>query len=124
MEKRHLKSQPMASPTCPQLLQNVVTGLVPQQSILSYRSLQCDPEDIPPVVTGNGLTEACHRVGINEAPARSDQSRDTGYCFENRHKGNAKSNPRRLRYVPQRSFPRKWKQQRLVPLPIGKRPPD
>ncbi|GBP28857.1 hypothetical protein EVAR_24533_1 [Eumeta japonica] len=36
----HLKIQPMPSPTCPQLLQNIVTALFPQRRILRYPSVQ------------------------------------------------------------------------------------
>ncbi|GBP58736.1 Putative 115 kDa protein in type-1 retrotransposable element R1DM [Eumeta japonica] len=73
----HLKSQPMLPPTCPQLLQKIVTALFPQQRKFNYLKTQDKLEDIPSV-TQEELKEACNR----------------------------------------------WKQQRLVLLPKGKKPPE
>ncbi|XP_036231721.2 putative 115 kDa protein in type-1 retrotransposable element R1DM [Bactrocera oleae] len=63
----HLKSQPMPSPTCPQLLLKIVAALFPRQRDFMYSSLQLNSEDIPPV-TKEELMEASNRVGNNKTP--------------------------------------------------------
>ncbi|CAB3251330.1 unnamed protein product [Arctia plantaginis] len=45
----HLKNKPMPSPTCPQLLQTIVTALFPQQREFNYPPVQCEVEEIPPI---------------------------------------------------------------------------
>ncbi|GBP70071.1 Retrovirus-related Pol polyprotein from type-1 retrotransposable element R1 [Eumeta japonica] len=63
----HLKKQQMPSPTCPQLLQKIVTALFPQQRSFDYQLEPGELDDIPPV-TEEELLEACNRVGNNKAP--------------------------------------------------------
>ncbi|XP_026467863.1 uncharacterized protein LOC113371452 [Ctenocephalides felis] len=79
-----LKSQPIPSPTCPRLLNKIVTTLFPRQPNLNYQVTHVEQNNIP-LITLQELMEACHRVGV---------------------------------------FRRKWKQQRLVLIPKGKKPPD
>lgn len=62
----HLKSQQMPPPTCPQLLQKIVTALFPRQPVFTYKSEQLSPEDIP-TITQDELMKACNRIG-NKAP--------------------------------------------------------
>ncbi|GBP06906.1 hypothetical protein EVAR_72340_1 [Eumeta japonica] len=57
----HLKKQQMPSPTCPQLLQKIVTALFPQQRSFDYQLEPGELDDIPPV-TEEELLEACNRV--------------------------------------------------------------
>ncbi|GBP94342.1 hypothetical protein EVAR_65488_1 [Eumeta japonica] len=63
----HLKKQQMPSPTCPQLLQKIVTALFPQQRSFDYQLEPGELDDIPPV-TEEELLEACNRAGNNKAP--------------------------------------------------------
>ncbi|XP_015123485.1 uncharacterized protein LOC107045666 [Diachasma alloeum] len=62
-----LRSQPMPSSTCPQLLEKIVSVLFPQQRELNRLSRQCEVEAIPPI-TEDELMEACGRVGNTKAP--------------------------------------------------------
>ncbi|GBP06853.1 Retrovirus-related Pol polyprotein from type-1 retrotransposable element R1 [Eumeta japonica] len=115
-----LKIQPMPSPTCPQLLQNIVTALFPQQRILRYPSVQCDPNDIPPV-TESELMEACNRLGNNKALGLDGIPNIA-------LKTAIKTSPKLFldtysTCLKEGTFPRKWKQQRLVLIPKGKKPP-
>ncbi|CAD6211028.1 GSCOCG00010947001-RA-CDS [Cotesia congregata] len=63
----HLKKQQMPSPTCPQLLQKIVTALFPQQRNFDNQLAPGELDDIPPV-TEEELLEACNRVGNNKVP--------------------------------------------------------
>ncbi|GBP19734.1 Retrovirus-related Pol polyprotein from type-1 retrotransposable element R1 [Eumeta japonica] len=117
----HLKIQAMPSPTCPQLLQNIVTALFPRQHILRYPPVQCDTNDIPPV-TESELMEACNRVGNNKAPGLDGIPNIA-------LKTAIKTLPKLFldtysTCLNEGTFPRKWKQQRLVLLPKGKKPPE
>ncbi|XP_015120943.1 uncharacterized protein LOC107043811 [Diachasma alloeum] len=64
---KRFRSQPMLSPTCPELLEKIVTVLFPQQPELDFFTEKCDAEAIPPV-TLEQLLEACGRFGNAKAP--------------------------------------------------------
>lgn len=117
----HLKKQQMPSPTCPQLLQKIVTALFPQQHSLDYQLTPGELDDTPPV-TEEELLEACNRVGNNKAPgldgipniALKTIIKAVPTLFLDAYNACLKEG----------TFPRKWKQQRLVLLPKGKKPPE
>ncbi|CAD6235046.1 GSCOCG00012408001-RA-CDS [Cotesia congregata] len=117
----HLKKQQMPSPTCPQLLQKIVTALFPQQRNFDYQLAPGELDDIPPV-TEEELLEACNRVGNNKAPgldgipnlALKTIIKAALTLFLDAYNACLKEG----------TFPRKWKQQRLVLLPKGKKPPE
>lgn len=117
----HLKSRPMPSPTCPQLLQRIVTALFPRQREFNYPTAQDELEDIPPVMEKE-LIEACNRVGSNKAPgldgipniALKTAIKAAPTLFLETYDTCLKDG----------NFPSRWKQQRLVLLPKGKKPPD
>ncbi|GBP19294.1 Putative 115 kDa protein in type-1 retrotransposable element R1DM [Eumeta japonica] len=117
----HLKKQQMPSPTCPQLLQKIVTALFPQQRSFDYQLEPGELDDIPPV-TEEELLEACNRVGNNKAPgldgipniALKTIIKAAPSLFLEAYNSCLKEG----------TFPRKWKQQRLVLLPKGKKPPE
>ncbi|GBP37706.1 Putative 115 kDa protein in type-1 retrotransposable element R1DM [Eumeta japonica] len=116
----HLKYQPMPSPTCLQLLLKIVTALFPRQQEFIYTSQQLNPEDIP-LVTKEELMEACNRVGNNKAPGLNVVPNIV-------LKTSIKVAPELFLDVyntclKEGTFPRKWKQQRLVLLPKGKKSP-
>ncbi|GBP30294.1 hypothetical protein EVAR_27907_1 [Eumeta japonica] len=86
----------------------IVTALFPQQRILSYLFVQCDPQDIPPV-TENELAEVCNRVGNKKAP-RLDGISNIAL------KTAIKAAPTLFLSIydiclKEETFPRKWKQQ-------------
>ncbi|GBP95658.1 Putative 115 kDa protein in type-1 retrotransposable element R1DM [Eumeta japonica] len=117
----HLKYQPIPSPTCPQLLLKTVTALFLRQRKFIYTSQQLNPEDIP-LVTKEELMEACNRVGNNKAPGLDGVPNIA-------LKKSIKAAPELFLDVyntclKEGTFPRKWKQQRLVLLPKGKKPPE
>ncbi|GBP21618.1 Probable RNA-directed DNA polymerase from transposon X-element [Eumeta japonica] len=117
----HLKSQPMLPPTCPQLLQRIVTALFPQPRKFNYLKTQDKPEDIPSV-TQEELMEACNRVGNNKAPGLDGIPNIALKTF-------IKAAPTFFLDVfniclREGTFPWKWKQQRLVLLPKEKKPPE
>ncbi|GBP20510.1 Retrovirus-related Pol polyprotein from type-1 retrotransposable element R1 [Eumeta japonica] len=91
----HLKYQPMPSPTCPRLLLKIVTALFPRQREFIYTSQQLNPEDIP-LVSKEELMEASLELFLDVYNT----------CLK------------------EGTFPREWKQQRLVLLPKGKKPPE
>ncbi|GBP88266.1 Putative 115 kDa protein in type-1 retrotransposable element R1DM [Eumeta japonica] len=117
----HLKKQQTPSPTCPQLLQKIVTALFPQQRSFDYQLEPGELDDIPPV-TEEELLEACNRVGNNKAPgldgipniALKTIIKAAPSLFLEAYNSCLKEG----------TFPRKWKQQRLVLLPKGKKPPE
>lgn len=117
----HLKYQPMPSPTCPQLLQKIVTALFPRQRVFNYLLTEDELNDIPRV-TKEELMEACNRVGNNKAPGL-DGIPNIGL------KTSIQAAPALFLDVyniclKEEIFPRKWKQQRLVLLPKEKKPPE
>lgn len=116
-----LKNQSMPSPTCALLLRKIVTTLFPLQGDFVYPSVRCELEDVPPI-TEEELMEACKRVGNNKAPGLD---RIPNIAL----KTAIKAKPAWFLAVyntciKEGIFPRKWKQQRLVLLPKGKKPPD
>ncbi|XP_026479806.1 uncharacterized protein LOC113386230 [Ctenocephalides felis] len=64
-----LKSQPIPSPTCPRLLNKIVTTLFPRQPNLNYQVTHVEQNNIP-LITLQELMEACHRVGELKASRR------------------------------------------------------
>ncbi|GBP65564.1 Probable RNA-directed DNA polymerase from transposon X-element [Eumeta japonica] len=98
-----------------------VTALFPRQREFIYISQQLNPENIP-LVTKEELMEACNRVGNNKAPgldrvpniALKTSIKAAPELFLDVHNTCLKEG----------TFPRKWKQQRLVLLPKGKKPPE
>ncbi|XP_015121780.1 uncharacterized protein LOC107044425 [Diachasma alloeum] len=66
-----LKSQPMPSPTCPEVMEKIVTVLFPQQSLLQ-RGVEREEEELVPLITEAELLEACSRVGNTKAPGVDD----------------------------------------------------
>ncbi|CAD6216895.1 GSCOCG00012895001-RA-CDS, partial [Cotesia congregata] len=115
----HLKYQPMPSPTCPRLLERIVTVLFPQQPVFTGQLRQLNPEDIPSV-TEEELMEACNRVGNNKAPGLDGIPNIA-------LKTAIKAAPTLFlevynKCLKEGTFPRKWKQQRLVLLLKGKKP--
>ena len=117
----HLKKQPMPSPTCPQHLEKIVTALFPRQREFNYLVAQNDLGDIPSV-TEEELMEACNRVGNNKAPgldgipniALKKAIKAAPTLFLDAYDTCLKEG----------IFPRRWKLQRLVLLPKGKKPPE
>lgn len=117
----HLKSQPMPSPTCPQLLKKIVTALFPQKHEFKYLTAQGELGDIPRV-TEKELMEACNRVGNDKAPGLDGIPNIA-------LKTAIKAAPALFLGVydtclKEGTFPRKWKRQRLVLLPKGRKPPE
>ncbi|GBP54611.1 Retrovirus-related Pol polyprotein from type-1 retrotransposable element R1 [Eumeta japonica] len=113
----HLKYLPMPSSTCPQLLLKIVTALFPRQREFIYTTQQLNPEDIP-LVTKEEVMEVCNSVGNNKAPGLDGVPNIA-------LKTSIKAAPELFFDVyntclKEETFPRKWKQQRLVLLPKGK----
>ena len=65
---KKLKSQPMSSPTCPKLLEKIVTMLFLQQSRYVHHIEQTDEAEIP-AITIKELRTECSTVGKAEASA-------------------------------------------------------
>ncbi|XP_046681483.1 uncharacterized protein LOC124368252 [Homalodisca vitripennis] len=86
-----------------------------------YPAVQCETKDIPPV-TENELMAACDRIGNNKAPGLDGIPNIT---LKKTIKALLKLFLETYDSCPREgTFPRKWKQQRLVLLPKGKKPPD
>ncbi|GBP78994.1 Putative 115 kDa protein in type-1 retrotransposable element R1DM [Eumeta japonica] len=99
----------------------IVTALFPRQLEFIYTSQQLNPEDIP-LVTKEELMEASNRVGNNKAPGLDGVPNIT-------LKTSIKAAPELFLDVyntclKDGTFPRKWKQQRLVLPPKGKKQPE
>lgn len=116
-----LKSQPMPPPTCPEQLQKFVAVLFPQQPACKHR-IEKDEEEVIPPVTVEELMKACAKVGNTKAPgldgipnvALKAAINAAPEIFLDMY------NACRQEGI----FPEKWKQQRLVLLHKGKKPPD
>ncbi|XP_028899929.1 uncharacterized protein LOC114804696 [Zeugodacus cucurbitae] len=99
----------------------IVTALFPQQHSFDYQLTPCELDDVPPV-TEEELLDACNRVGNNKAPgldgipniALKIIIKAAPTLFLNAYNACPKEG----------IFLRKWKQQRLVLLPKGKKPPE
>ncbi|CAH2094186.1 unnamed protein product [Euphydryas editha] len=116
-----LKSQTIPSPTCPHLLERIVTILFPQQPDFILLPKQYERDNIPPVTKAQ-LIEACKRVGNRKAPGLDGIPNIA-------LKAAIKVRPELFLDVyneclKEGTFPLKWKQQKLVLLPKGKKPPD
>ncbi|GBP22397.1 Putative 115 kDa protein in type-1 retrotransposable element R1DM [Eumeta japonica] len=117
----HLKSQPMPSPMSPKLLHKIVTALFPQQRKFDYPTAQDESEDIP-TVSEKELMDACNRIGNNKAPgldgipniALKTAIKAAPALFTETYDTCLKEG----------YFPSRWKQQRLVLLLKGKKPPE
>ncbi|CAH2084175.1 unnamed protein product [Euphydryas editha] len=116
-----LKSQTIPLPTCPHLLERIVTILFPQQPDFILLPKQYERDNIPPVTEAQ-LIEACKRVGNRKAPGLDGIPNIA-------LKAAIKVRPELFLDVyneclKEGTFPLKWKQQKLVLLPKGKKPPD
>lgn len=117
---KRVKPQPLASPTCPVLLEKIVTNLFPRQPELQIGDFGTD-EPIPPI-TLEELKTACSRLRNKKAPGPDGipniaLKRAINIAPEMfLHMYN--------RCVQEGHFPTKWKLQRLVLLLKGKKPPD
>ena len=116
---KRLKCLPMPSPTCPELLAKIVEVLFPQQREVSYL---IEDVEVSPPITQEELVEACGRVGNTKAPGLDGVPNVA-------LKAAIRAMPELFLDVynaclQEGVFPRKWKQQRLVLLPKGKKPPD
>ncbi|CAH2092422.1 unnamed protein product [Euphydryas editha] len=117
----HLKNQPMLLLTCPILLNKIVTALFPSQLEMRHPTEQYEEEEIP-LITEEELLEACDRVGNAKAPgldgipniALKAAIRAVPSLFLDVYN----------KCLIEGLFPLKWKQQRLVLLPKGKKPPE
>ena len=118
---KRLKSQAMPLPTCPVFPKRIVETLFPQQPICEIQLERRDDEAIPPV-TIEELRKACAKVenhkcpGLNGTPnialkAATEEKRDTFLSLY-------------TRCLQEGVLPDKWRQQRLVLLPKGKKPLD
>lgn len=118
---KRLKGQTTPSPCCPVFLGKVVQALFPQRPSCQFLIEQSAEQVIPPV-TREELTNACAKVGNSKAPgpdgipnvALKEAIEAAPEMFLSMYN----------RCLQEETFPDKWKQQRLVLLPKGKKPPD
>lgn len=118
---KKLKNQAMPSPTCPKMLEKIVSVLFPQRPSFDDQIEQNDETDIP-AVTLQELKAACSKVGISKAPgldgipniALKEAIEEAPEMFLSMYN----------RCLQEGTFPAKWKRQRLVLLPKGKKPSD
>ena len=117
---KRVKLQPLSSPTCPALLEKIVTNLFPQQPELQIGDLNTE-EPIPPI-TLEELKITCSRLGNKKAPgpdgipniALKKAISIAPDMFLHMYNS----------CLQEGYFPDKWKLQRLVLLLKGKKPPD
>lgn len=117
---KKVKPQPLSQPTCPVLLEKIVTNLFPQQPELQIGDLESS-EPIPPI-TLEELNAASARLGNKKAPG-PDGIPNVALKMA------IKMVPETFLHMYNRClqegyFPDKWKLQRLVLLLKGKKPPD
>ena len=117
---KKVKTQSVSSPTCPVLLEKIVTHLFPQQPELEIGDLSSE-EPVPPI-TLEELKAASARLGNKKAPG-PDGIPNVAL------KSAIKLAPDMFLHMYNRClqegyFPEKWKLQRLVLLLKGKKPPD
>ncbi|XP_020296455.1 uncharacterized protein LOC109861289 [Pseudomyrmex gracilis] len=62
----HLRYQSMPTPTCPRLLEAIVSALFPEQTKLQHLTDLQEIEEIP-LITEKQLMEACNRIGNTKA---------------------------------------------------------
>ena len=117
---KRVKPQPLSSPTCPALLEKIVTNFFPQQPELQIGDLNME-EPIPPI-TLEELKITCSRLGNKKAPGPDGIPNialkkaiiiapDMFLHIYNR-------------CLQEGYFPAKWKTQRLVLLLKENKPPD
>lgn len=114
------RSSHTTPPTCPDILDNIVKHLFPQQPENMLEITDSEKIDVPPV-TRDDVLKACSRVGNNKAPG-PDNIPNIAL------KAAVRSNPDRFSEVftacmKEGIFPTKWKEQRLVLLPKSDKPP-
>ena len=118
---KRLKSQAMPSLTCRALLKRIVETLFPQKPTCELPLKGRDDVIIPPV-TIEELRKACAKLGKLKCPgldgilnialkAAIEVKPNTFLCMY-------------TRYLREGVFPDKWRQQRLVLLPKGRKPPE
>jgi hypothetical protein len=117
-----LKRTNAHSPTCPIVMQRIVSTLFPEQldSVLNIDE-SVGVEVVPPV-TQEELTNACRKVGNNKAPG-PDNIPNIAL------KTAIRAKPTEFldllnSCLNEGIFPDRWKKQRLVLLPKGKNPPE
>ena len=66
-----MKPQSLPSPTCPVLLEKIVTSLYPQQPDLQIGDL--NSVELVPLITLEKLKSVCSRMGIKKAPGPDGQ---------------------------------------------------
>ncbi|GBP52557.1 hypothetical protein EVAR_39080_1 [Eumeta japonica] len=94
-------------------LAKIVSVLFPQQREFNYPSVQCELEDILPI-TGDELIEVCNRVGNKKALRLDGMS---NIALKTTIKAASALFLEIYKTCPiEDTFPRKWKQQRLVLL--------
>ena len=108
---KRVKPQPLSSPTCPTLLEKIVTNLFPQQPELQIGDLNTE-EPIPPI-TLEELKITCSRLGNKKAPGLDGIP---NIALKRLHMYN--------RCLQEDYFPTKWKTQRLALLLKGNKPSD
>lgn len=117
----HLRYQPMPTPTCPRTLEAIVSALFPERTEQDHLTEMHEIEEIPPI-TEKQLMAACNRIGNTKAPgmdgipnvALKEAIKAAPSLFLEVYDACFKEG----------IFPKKWKRQRLVLLPKGKKPPD
>jgi len=115
-----LKLNSVSPPTCPVLLDKIVTALFPPQRYNGVPT--CDPVGVVPPISLEELQKAAKKVGDSKAPG-PDGIPNMAL------KTAIKLRPDLFLEVynaclKEGVFPGRWKQQRLVLLPKGKKPPD
>lgn len=116
-----IKSLPMNTPTCPDIMMGIVQHLFPERPALEERHSQRIIDDIPPI-TQDELMRACSRLGNSKSPgpdgipniALKTAILRRPEMFLDMYNACMGSGV----------FPDRWKRQRLVLLPKGKKPPD
>jgi len=108
-------------PTCPVILFDIVSHLFPKQPDCVLEISENEEENVPPV-TEEEVLKACSRVGNNKAPGPDNVPNIA-------LKSAVKAFPSIFTEVytgclVEGIFPTKWKEQKLVLLPKGDKPPE
>lgn len=118
-----LKSSATVSPSCPTLLNRIVTTLFPDQPELAYsEGLPSDHRSDAPAITEAELLAACSRAGDSKAPG-PDGVPNVALKAAIRTRPDVFLRTYNACLV-EGVFPSRWKKQRLVLLPKGNKPPD
>lgn len=118
-----LRSLPMVPPSCPVLLERIVTTLFPHQPGLTYtedKSVECR-FDVP-TVTEEELLKACSKIGDAKAPG-PDGILNVALKVAIKYRSKIFLETYNT-CLAEGIFPSRWKLQKLVLLPKGKKPPD